>query len=582
VSWLDITERLGGDVYSDRRQEWDPKFSVVPADTATHEYSEDNIHSSAGRYYEANYNVMDITNDLMITAKKNFTNGINASLLLGHNVRFRKINTLEAQTNDAGGLVIPGFYNLSNSNGPIASFNSLSERRLVGVYADLNVSYQNFLSLEVTARNDWSSTLPAQNNSFFYPSVSGAFVFSELLKNSRVADWLPYGKLRASWAQVGNDANPYLLQSYYEKTSILGGFGTTEFPFGSVPGYTYGNTIGSPDLKPEITTAFEVGTELGFLKNRINLDFSYSQNNSRNQILAVPISPSAGFNYRIANAGLVENRGVELGARVTPIRTASGLTWELYGTYTRNRNEVSELDVDQISLGGLGGMTIVAANGRPYGNFYTQDVLRDDLGRVVVSQTTGIPQLTPTAIYLGTYNPDYQASWGTNLTYKGLSFGVLFDTKQGGKFYSRTKSILDFVGAAAETAEGDRAGYVFPNSVYLDEATGKYVENTTVKFDPQTYFSSVIPDGRHVIDASYIKLREANLTYALPKAWLGNTPFGNASVSLFGNNLWIKTAKENRYADPEINSAGATNLQGFDFTAQPSVRNYGVNFRVTF
>jgi hypothetical protein len=268
--------------------------------------------------------------------------------------------------------------------------------------------------------------------------------------------------------------------------------------------------------------------------------------------------------------------------RVTPVKTASGFTWELYGTYTRNRNVVSDLDVDQISLGGLGGMTIVAANGRPYGNFYTQDLLRDELGRVVVSQSSGLPQLTPTAVYLGTYNPDYQASLGTNLNFKGLSFSVLFDTKQGGKFYSRTKDILDFVGAAAETAEGDRAGYVFPNSVYMDDATGKYVENKDVLFNPQEYFPSGMPPGQHVIDASYIKLREANLTYAFPKSLLGNTPFGNASISLFGNNLWIKTAKENRYVDPEINSAGATNLQGFDFTAQPSVRNYGVNLRVTF
>jgi outer membrane receptor protein involved in Fe transport len=352
------------------------------------------------------------------------------------------------------------------------------------------------------------------------------------------------------------------------------------FPLGSTPGYTYGNQIGSPDLKPEITSAFEVGTELGFLKNRLTLDFSYYKNSSRNQILAVPIAPASGFTSRIANAGLVVNKGVELGVRATPVRTSS-FTWELYGTYTRNRNVVSELDVDQIALGGLGGMTIVAANGKPYGNFYTTDLLRDDQGRVVVSPATGLPQLTPSAVYLGTYNPDYQASLGTNLSFGAFSFGLLFDTKQGGKFYSRTKDILAFVGVSEETAAGDRTGYVFPNSVYLD-GSGKYVPNTDINFDPQNYFSSVIPAGQHVIDASYIKLREANLTYGLPKSLLTNTPFGSAAVSIYGNNLWIKTAKENKYADPEINSAGAGNLQGFDFTAQPSVRNYGINLRLTF
>ncbi|HET7898755.1 MAG TPA: SusC/RagA family TonB-linked outer membrane protein, partial [Flavisolibacter sp.] len=226
------------------------------------------------------------------------------------------------------------------------------------------------------------------------------------------------------------------------------------------------------------------------------------------------------------------------------------------------------------------GMSIVAANGKPYGQFYATDLLRDDQGHVVVDATTGQPQLTPTAVYLGTYNPDYQASLGTNLSFKGFSLGLLFDTKQGGKFYSRTKDIMDFVGTAAETAEGDREGYVFPNSVYAD-ASGKYVANTSVKFFPQDYYSNIV-DGQQVLDASYIKLREANLTYSLPKRLLERTPFGTAAVSLFGNNLWIKTAKENRYADPEINSAGAGNTQGFDFTAQPSVRNYGVNLKLTF
>jgi hypothetical protein len=227
-------------------------------------------------------------------------------------------------------------------------------------------------------------------------------------------------------------------------------------------------------------------------------------------------------------------------------------------------------------------MTVVAANGLPYGTFYTTDNQRDDQGRTIVSAITGLPLITPTAVYLGSYNPDYQASLGTNLTYKGWSLGLLFDTKQGGKFFSRTKDILDFVGTAAETVKFDRGGGdVFPNSVYLD-AGGKYIVNTSVTFDPQTYFTNTIPSGQHILDASYIKLREANLTYSFPKSMMARTPFGNASIGLFGNNLWIKTAKENRYVDPEVNSAGSGNLQGFDFTAQPSVRNYGVNLKVTF
>jgi len=582
TTWLDIVNRLGGDIYTDRRTETDPKFTFLPADRTSGQYSQTgNVKTAVGRYYEATYNINDITNDFMVTARKNVSNDFTASLLVGHNMRLRRVAVIEAQTNQASGLVIPGYYNLANSNGPVATFNAEQQRRLVGVYADLNLSYRNFLALEVTARNDWTSTLPKGKNSFFYPSVSGSFVFSEFLKSPAFTNWLSYGKLRSSWAQVGNDANPYLLESYYGKASVTSGFGSTTFPFGTVPGYSLGNQIGSPALKPEITTAFEIGTEIGLLKNRLSIDFSYYQNNSRDQILGAPIATSTGFSSRITNGGLVENKGIELAIRSTPVKTKSGFTWELYGTYTRNRSMVSDLDVEQISLGGIGGMTVVAANGRPYGMFYTTDLLRDAQGRVIVSSVTGLPETTPTAVYLGSYNPDFQASLGTNLSFGGWSFGILFDTKQGGKFYSRTKAITNFVGTAAETAEYKRTGDIFPNSVYLDPS-GKYVPNTIVKFIPEDYFSSIIPSGQHILDASYIKLREANLTYSFPKSLLARTPFGSAALSLFGNNLWIKTAKGNRYVDPEINSAGAGNLQGFDFTAQPSVRNYGVNLKLTF
>ncbi|MES2773100.1 MAG: SusC/RagA family TonB-linked outer membrane protein [Bacteroidota bacterium] len=573
--WLDVTERLGTDVYSDRRQETDPKYSLVPVDNTWGPAAK----NSPGRYYEASYNISEITHDLMITGRKEFSKDFTASLLVGNNIRMRGTNQLTAQTNAAGGLVIPGYYNLANSNGPLVNTNYNSKRRLVGLYADLNLSYKNFLFLGATARNDWSSTLPEQYNSFFYPSVNGSFVFTELLKNGSTSKWLNYGKLRASWAQVGNDADPYLLTSYFGATTINGGFGTTVFPLGTVPGYTMGNQIGNPNLRPEITSAFEVGTELGLFRNRVSIDFSYYENKSRDQILAAALPNSTGFTSRISNVGLVTNKGIELGVRATPIKTRYGLTWEVYGTYTRNSNLVSELDA-QVVLGGFGGMSIVAANGKPYGNFYAQDNLKDAEGRTIINTATGLPILTTGAVYLGSYNPDYIASFGTNLTYKGWSLGILFDTKQGGKFFSRTKDIMAFVGTSAETAAGDRAGYIFPNSVYLDGG-GKSVANTQYQFHPQDYFPSIV-DGQNVLDASYIKLRELSLSYALPKTVLARTPFGSAAISLFGNNLWIKTASENKYADPEINSSGSGNAQGFDFTAQPSVRNYGVNLKVTF
>lgn len=583
LEWLDVVERVGGDIYADRRRLKYPKYFYVPADDQTDLYQQTDPGTSVGLYEEDNYNLSEITHDLMITAKKNFGTDFTASLMVGHNVRQRTLTRLEASTNQSNGMVVPGWYNLDNSNGPVYTFDDYSQRRLVGLYSQLTLGYRDMLYLDVTARNDWSSTLPKGNNSFFYPSVSGSFIFTELMKGSKINEILNYGKLRASWAQVGNDANPYLLGTYFIKTSIDGSFGQTIFPFNGVPGLTQDARIGNPDLKPEITTAFEVGTELNFLDNRLSVDFSYYQNKSKNQILIIPISEVTGFRSKVINGGVVENKGVELSLRGIPLRTAGGFTLELFGTYTRNRSVVKNLleGIRQVSLGGLSDMSVVAAEGMPYGTFYAQDLQHDPQGRVIVDQESGLPLLTSSSVYLGSYNPKWQGSLGANMSYKGFTLNVLFDTKQGGKFFSRTKDLSDFVGTAAETADGGREPRVWPNSVY-DDGTGKFVSNTDAKYDPYVYFTSVIPFGRHVIDASYIKLREASLNYRISKSALNKTPFGDITVGIFGNNLFLWTPSENKFADPEINSAGANNLQGFDFTAQPSLRNFGFNVKVSF
>ncbi|SEK63975.1 TonB-linked outer membrane protein, SusC/RagA family [Chitinophaga rupis] len=583
LEWLDITERLGGDIYSDRRQFKYPKYSVIPADDAGNYSADANINSSTGKYELDQYNLSEITHDLMVTARKQFNPDFNASLMVGHNVRMRNFTTLETQTNQANGLVIPGWYSLDNSNGPVYTFDERQTRRLVGLYGELNLDYRHMLYVGFTARNDWSSTLPPGRNSFFYPSVNGSFVFTELMQGSAFTHILNYGKLRASWAQVGNDANPYLLRSYYRKTDIAGGFGNTTFPFNGVPGFTVDNQIGNPDLKPEITTAFEIGTELNFLDNRLSVDFSYYRNRSKDQILPVPIAPTTGYAFKVLNTGLVENKGIEVSLRGTPIRTASGFTLELYGTYTKNDNMVLDIagGVDQVILGGVSGMSIVAAKGRPYGTFYAQDIKRDPQGHVIISPEDGMPLLTDQAVYLGSFNPKYMASAGANLSYKGFSFGILFDTKQGNKFYSRTKDIMDFVGTAPETVVGGRDPQIWANSVYESEP-GKYSANTQYTYSPQDWFTNKIPAGQHIVDGSYVRLREVSLSYRLPASLLNRTPFGGASIGIFGNNLALWTAKENVYADPEVNSGGATNQQGFDYTAQPSLRNFGANLKITF
>ncbi|QNK62740.1 SusC/RagA family TonB-linked outer membrane protein [Pedobacter sp. PAMC26386] len=583
LKWLDVTERVGIDTYSDRRRTLAPKYSFTPAAGDNAPYSGSNIRTGNGLYEIDQYNVTELVHDLMITARHKFNEDFEGSFMVGNNVRQRSANSLLTATNSSGGLVVPGWYNLANSNGPVnVILDNISRRRLVGLYADLNLSYKNFLFLEGTARNDWSSTLPPQNNSFFYPSVSASFVFSELLKNSSVNNWLSYGKVRSSWAQVGNDTDPYQLYTTYSRGLINGNFGNTTFPFGNVAGLTASPTIGNNNLKPEKTSSFEVGTELGFFDSRISVDFSYYKNNSKDQIIAVPIPNSTGYGFALVNAGQIQNKGIELSLRGTVVKSTN-VNWELYGTFTKNNSLVVSLlpGVEQISIpGGASGITAVAAVGRPYGEFYAVDNLKDAQGRTVVDPKTGRPLPTSQAQYLGSYNPKFQASFGTNFRYKQLTFGMLFDMKHGGVFYSRTKSTLAFVGTSAETG-GERFNLIWPNSVTLD-AAGNSVPNTSVTYNKQDYYGGSLNPGTNIVDASYVKLRSANISYAFTKDQLRRTPFGALSVGVFGNNLFIWTPKSNQYADPEVNSAGAGNLQGFDFTAQPSLRNYGVNLKVSF
>jgi TonB-linked SusC/RagA family outer membrane protein len=581
-SWLNIVERVGVDSYSDRRKLISPKYDFNPADESGAGLWIPETNN--GSYEVDQYNVNEVVHDLMVTATHKFGNGFNVSLLLGNNIRERSTTSNLTSTNTSGGLVVPGWYNLENSNGPVDVItDNISIRRLVGFYADLNLSYKEYLFLEGTLRNDRSSTLPLDNYSYFYPSVSGSFVFSELLKHAGIADFLDYGKLRSSFAQVGSDTNPYELLTTYGKTTVNGSFGSTTFPFGNVPALQVGSTLGNATLKPEQTTSFEIGTELAFLQSRLSVDFSYYVNDSKNQIISIPIPNSTGYGFNTVNAGEIQNKGIELTMNGTPVKT-NDFTWELFGTFTKNKSDVLSLPngVSQVVIGGFNGMGIVAAKGYPYGEFYAVTNQTDAQGRTIVNQTTGQPIPTTTAQYLGSYEPKFQTSWGTNIKYKNFSLNVLFDVKHGGVLYSDTKSLVDFVGTGIETG-GPRFGNPFPNSVYLD-ASGKSVPNTTVPYSVYNYFTSVINNtpGMFIVDASYIKMRSAAISYTFNKTQLRSLPFGALTIGVFGNNLFLWTPKSNAYVDPEVNSSGAGNEQGLDFAGTPSVRNYGINLKVSF
>lgn len=578
----DIFDRVGVDYVSDHTTEKQPKYDYVPYDPFYVSAGQTQNRTSNGGFFNGTSTSLNFYNDFIVNYTKQLSEDFGFTGLAGVNFQSSRITVLSGNIDyQTNGLVIPDYYNLNNNQGPIDVVDNVTQVRQVGLYGSARIDYRRMIFLELTGRNDWSSTLAASNRAFFYPSTSLSWVFTENMKGNFKDKILTYGKLRASYASVGNGALAYQNNNPAYISSVAAtGFGQVKFPFNGTTGFGFTNVIGNTQLRPERTNSYEVGVELGFANGRASLEATYYNNLSIDQIISVPTPPSSGFTSRVVNLGDISNKGVELAARVTPIATRTGFRWELFGTYTKNTNKVERLaeGVNQIAFGGISGMTVTATVGKPFGAFYGTDVATDPQGHVIVDSATGMPRIGANTVYKGTYQPRFIASWGTTLKYKGFALNVLFDTKQGGVFFSRTKDIMDFNGTAAETEKRD--DYVFPNSVYVN-SQGQYVTNTT-EFHPYDWYTNVIPAGQHIVDASYVKLREASLYYTLPEQWLKRTFFGGVQVGVFGNNLFIWTAKDNKYSDPEMNSGGATNLQGFDYTSRPSLRNYGATVRVTF
>ncbi|HNB80763.1 MAG TPA: SusC/RagA family TonB-linked outer membrane protein [Chitinophagaceae bacterium] len=577
---LTLSNRFGGEVLSDRTYLKSPKLNSV----AFEELWSGSPKSFNGGYYESTDNFSSYFNDLMLNA--NFQiDKLGITALVGHSVSSRADYFLSSSIDPVtNGLVIEGFYNFSNAQSKIASENIITRNRKVGVYGTVNFDFNKFFFLELTGRNDWSSTLAANNRSYFYPSVSASWLFSQHLPDA-AKKVLNYGKLRGNISSVGNDATAYQNNDPgFTSTNITSGFGSNIFPFNDVPGFSLQNRMGNPALKPERQVGKEIGIDLSLFEDRLSWDFTVYSNKTKDQILAVPTPSSSGYTSRIINAGTIKNTGFETGLRITPVKM-KGIRWDLYGTYTRNKNEVLDLPngVDQLVIGGYSGMSIVAAVGKPFGTFYAVDLLKDANGNQVIDSATGAPRSTSAPVYLGSFQPKFIASWGTSFSAKGFNLNVLFDTKQGGYIYSRTKDILEFVGVTPSSTLNNREPFLWNNSVY-ENSEGDYVKNTSILTDVYNYYTAanVKPAGQDLVKAGYVKLREVSVGYKLPQKWFNNTFIGSGTVSVFGNNLVLWTNKGNDYIDPEVNSGGATNEQGFDFSARPSIRNYGFRVGLTF
>jgi len=527
----------------------------------------------------------ELNSDLLLT----YTNALgdfDINALIGNNVNDRISSRVDASVT---GLDIPTWYNLSNSpNTPVVS-ETFSQRRLVGVFGQADLAWKDMLFVTLTARNDWSSTLPVGNNSFFYPGVTGSFLFTELLPEN---DILSFGKLRLAYGQTGNDASPYMINPYYAQAAAGVGWGSLEFPLGGTNAFTYGNVLGNVNLQPEITTEFEAGGNVMFFKGRLVVDLAYYNRNSDKQIFSLDMDPATGFTAQNINLGKISNKGIELSVSGSPIKTRD-FTWELTANYTKNNSMVVSLPEE---LGGVatiysltGGVSLDAVVGMPLGQFKAEVPATDDQGHIIVDDS-GLPIAADEFIYVGDMNYDYELGLGSVFEYKNLSLSVDFDIRQGGLMYSRTKDINYFVGNAIQTTYNDRNTFIIPNSVQeVDNGDGtySYVENTVpiATADYCNYFADGADklNSQFLIDKSFVKLRSMAFGYTLPDKWINKTFLGSVRVSIFGNNLLLWTAESNTYIDPELTSFG-NDLEGNygEYSANPSTRQYGFNLSVKF
>jgi TonB-linked SusC/RagA family outer membrane protein len=572
LPWLSVLYRAGLDTYTDRRKQ-------IAALTST--------RNPTGLIFQDNIQYAEFTGDLLITAKKDniFTDKLNASLLVGQQTNQRKRNE---QYVSAATLSQPGFYNTINAAVFTGSGETNYTRRLLGYYADLSLAYNNYLFLEGTARVDQSSTLPTNNRTFLYPSVSAGFVFTDAFNID--SDIFSYGKIRGNVAKVGRDADPYVLDSYY----VAGGQGNNvagiTFPFNNVVGFRPSTTIGGVNLlnvlKPEFTKAAEVGLNLGFFNNRVTVDATYFKTVSSNQIIPVTIAPTTGYGSFYTNAGQLDNKGIELLLTASPVRSTSGFTWDISANYTRIRNQVVSIypGVQSSSIPGSAftGSVPSFVVGQPYGVILGQKKATAPDGQYLINPRTGLWVTELSSQVTANPNVDWQGGITNTLAYKGITFSFLVDAVVGGDILSFTQGAYKSAGMLQQTGVDRDQPRVIPGVIAVTNSDGStsYRPNN-IQVDAQSYWSNQgLQSDLNIFDGTHFTMREVSLGYSLPASLLTRTPFGSASLSVSGRNLFYYAPNANFF--PEVNTQGAGNIRSLDLQGAPSVRSYGAYLRFTF
>lgn len=589
---LHVRFRTSTDWYNDRRK------SKVKWGSA-------GAGSPYGSYAEDAYTVKENNTEVLATYIKQLNKNWGIDALLGFNVRNKQYeNNYQA----APRLAVADLYTLTNSRDPLTSSNDFYRLRQYGLYGSIQLDYRRWAFLNITGRNDWSSTLPVDNNSYFYPSVTASVLLSEAFGwRSKAVNYL---KIRGGWSQVGADANPYQLATVF----------TSETAFNGNP-LQSSSTIGmNSNLKPENTSSIEAGFEAAFWDNRLYLDFTYYKTDSRNQILKLATTAASGYTSQVRNAGHIRNRGYEIQLGAVPIQTSKGFRWNLDLNYGANSSKVVKLDDEGLITSYQlysSGIQILASVGEAYGTLFGTSYVRDANGNVVVD-ANGLPKISTTNKTLGKFTPDWTGGISNTFSYRSLSLSFLIDASVGGSIFSNTNKTGKYTGVLANTLSGRDAEHgglwyytdAMGNNVRLSESPSYSVSSDGLYYaqvngqSTRVYQDGIMVEGvtesgskneevvsaekyyhriysiaeANVYDASYVKLREVALSYRLPRLWTQKLHLQEASVTLTGRNLWT-IYKSVPNIDPE--SALTTgNAQGVEAYSLPTTRSFGVNLSV--
>lgn len=516
-----------------------------------------------GMYREINIFNIETNSDFLLTYKDQVNDNIHFTASGGGNAMHQAYDFTGLYADQ---LAQPGVYQISNSLNQAVTDPQKTRKSINSLYASTQWSYKERVFLDVTGRNDWSSTLPYANCSFFYPSVSTSFLLSDML---RLPEAINFAKLRLSWAQVGNDTRPYQTSKYYN--SIYGN------------NFTNPTTLFNPNLKPEIISSYEAGLDIRTFQNRLDVDLAVYENRSRNQILAIPLDQTSGYTSALVNAGLIESRGVEVQLKAVPVLTKN-FKWTSTLNWSLNRSYVKELTAgltNQVVYADGSDVTIEARVGGRMGDMYGKGFARSPEGKVIYT-AAGLPaDLDPVTKKWGNAYADWKAGWMNEFVYKNIRFSILWDYSKGGKMYSQTNYKNNSLGKTKITIPGREDG-VLGDGVVKD-ASGKYVPNTT-RAAASAYYESVYSNSNaemNIFDATWLKLREARLEFNLPRNMLSKLSVRQVSVAIYGRDLFNITKFPG--FDPEGGNLNSGTLTpGVELMQFPSTRNMGVNLTFKF